>query len=316
MDVVLTEDIVVLLNSIEKKLGKLESEIVIDLHLRKENKIKSIHSSLAIEQNSLSIEQVTAIIEGERVLGVAIEIQEVKNAFEIYEQFNQLNPYSQQDLLYAHKILTKEIIASSGSYRNNDVGIFTDTGKVVHMGARPDFIYNLMTDLFTKLSESRLSPVIKACIFHYELELIHPFADGNGRMGRLWQNLILSKYSPVFEFLTIETLIYEHQEEYYAVLQESDETGEASHFAEFMLDLINSTLSEFTHSRIIELNQSELDAYNQLLEYLKQEKRITTSNFAKLIDKAPATSRRYMNKYAKLNLLESHGQNKDRFYTL
>lgn len=312
----LTEDIVVLLNSIEKKLGKLETEIVIDLRLRKENKIKSIHSSLAVEQSSLSLEQITAIINGKRVLGKAKEIQEVKNAFEIYDQFDKLNPYAQTDLLYAHKILTNQIIESNGKYRNTDVGIFTDAGKVANMGARPEFIYPLMTELFEKLESSKLSPVIKACVFHYELELIHPFEDGNGRMGRLWQNLILSKYSPVFEFLTIETLIYQYQQEYYNVLHECDVEGNATKFIEFMLKLINSTLSEFSNSAVTQLNENELEAYNKLINYLEQHKKITTMQFSKLVDKAPATARRYMSKYVNLSLIESHGTNKDRFYTI
>ncbi len=316
MDLLLTEDIVILLNSIEKKLGKIESEIVLDLRLRKENKIKNIHSSLAIEQNELSMEQITAIIEGKRVLGKAKEIQEVKNAFEIYDQFHNLDPYSQDDLLFAHKILTKEIINSNGNYRLNDVGIFTDTGQVVHMGARPDFIYPLMSELFAKLESSRISPIIKACVFHYELELIHPFEDGNGRMGRLWQNLILSKYSTVFEYLTIETLIYQHQQEYYNALQASDNEGESLIFVEFMLKLINSTLNEFTHSRIRELTLCELEAYNKLIYYLEQHDKITTTIFSDIIGKAPATARRYITRYVQLDLVESHGVNKNRFYTL
>lgn len=316
MNVELNEDIVALMNSIEKKIGKLESDIVIDLRLRKENKIKSIHSSLAIEKNSLSIEQVTAIINGQRVLGQKKEIQEVKNAYQIYDQFDELNPYSQQDLLYAHKVLTNNIVESAGMYRNTDVGIFTESGKVVHMGARPQFIGELMNELFIKLKRSYLSPVLKACVFHYELELIHPFVDGNGRIGRLWQNLILSDYSKVFEYLTIETLIHTHQKRYYDALQQSDVEGNPTCFVKFMLELINNALGEFSHSRIIELNDSELAAYNLLMEYLMENTRITVTIFSTLINKSPVTARRYMTTYLKLNLIESHGQNKNRFYTM
>ncbi len=316
MNLTINEDIIMLTSAIEKKLGKIESEIIIDLRLRKENKIKSIHSSLAIEQNSLSVEQITAIINGQRVLGAEKEIQEVKNAYTIYNQFDQLDPSSQEDLLYAHQILTADIIRTNGNYRNSDVGIFTENGQVVHMGARPEFVPKLMSELFSNFNKSILSPVIKACLFHYELELIHPFEDGNGRMGRLWQNLILSKYSTVFEFLTIETLIYENQQRYYNKLQESDYEGDACIFVIFMLGLINKTLSEFTHSRIIELNPVELVCYNKLILFIESNNKITTSEFSQLIDKAPATARRYIAKYVQLSLLESHGKNKSRFYTV
>lgn len=316
MNFTINEDIMILTSAIEKKLGKIESEIIIDLRLRKENKIKSIHSSLAIEQNSLTVEQITAIINGQRVLGSEKEIQEVKNAYTIYNQFNKLDPCSQDALLYAHRILTAKIIDSNGHYRNSDVGIFTEDGQVVHMGARPEFVPGLMTELFDNINKSRLSPIIKACLFHYELELIHPFEDGNGRMGRLWQNLILSNYSPVFEFLTIEALIYENQQRYYNKLQESDYEGSANIFVLFMLELINKTLSEFTHSRIIELSSVELEAYNKLIQFINENNKITTSEFSILIEKAPATARRYIVKYAELNLLESHGENKNRFYTI
>ncbi len=316
MDEILTEEVVVTLSSIEKKLTRLEQEIRMDLKLRKANKIKNIYSSLAIENNTLTVDQVTAIINGERVLGEEKEIQEVINAFEIYNQFESLNPYCENDLLYAHRVLTNKVVINNGKYRTTDVGIYNDEGQLVHMGARPNYIGEQMSKLFEYINKSNLSPVLKACIFHYELEYVHPFEDGNGRMGRLWQNLILSKYSNVFEFLTIETLIYQNQATYYRKLQLSDVAGSSQIFVEYMLELLNQTLGEYCHSRVIELSNNEYTAYNKLAIYLEQNKRITTSQFATEIGKAPATARRYMAKYLELGLIESHGKNKARFYTI
>ena len=180
----ITSTILNYLIEISKVLGNLEIETKKNLHLRKENRIKSIHSSLAIENNSLSIEQITAIIDGKRVLGDPKEIKEVKNAYEAYEKILNLNPYSEKDFLLAHKLLTTEIVGQSGKYRNSDVGIFDEQGNMVHLGARPQFIGDLMGELFDWGRKEDTPELVKSCVFHYDIERIHPFDDGTGRMGR------------------------------------------------------------------------------------------------------------------------------------
>ena len=212
--------------------------------LRRENRVKTIQASLAIENNSLSLDQVTDIINGKRVLGEPKEICEVKNAFEAYELLITLNPYSIKDLLYIHGILMKDLTKEAGTFRNGSVGIFAGE-TLVHMAPPASQIPNLISDLFNWLkSTSDLHPLIKSCVFHYEFEFIHPFSDGNGRMGRMWQTLLLYSWNPIFGWLPIETLIKERQDEYYKVLGESDKAADSGKFIEFILNAIYETLLE------------------------------------------------------------------------
>src|SRR5574344_448914 len=213
------------------------------LELRKENRIKTIHSSLAIENNSLSLEQITAIIEGKRVLGSPNEIQEVKNALQAYELLLTLNPYEEKDLLKAHKLMMADLVKRNGKYRKDGVGIF-DGNQVVHLAPPADRVPFLMSDLFEWLKNSDVHPLIKSCVFHYEFEFIHPFQDGNGRMGRLWQTVILKEWKSVFAWLPIETLIKENQKEYYNVLGVSDSVANSTKFIEFMLSVILKTIED------------------------------------------------------------------------
>lgn len=193
------------------------------LKLRKENRIKTIHSSLAIENNSLSIEQVTAILNGKRILGAPKEIQEVENTFEIYEMLTSLDPFSETDLLTAHRILMKDLISENGKFRSKGVGI-SDGKNIIHLAPPADRVPFLVQDLLSWIENTTQHPLIKSCVFHYELEFIHPFTDGNGRMGRLWQTLILSQWKPFFSWLPVETIVKENQTEYYHSLKRSDET--------------------------------------------------------------------------------------------
>lgn len=211
--------------------------------LRKKNRIQTIHSSLAIENNSLSIEQITAIIEGKRVLGNPNEIQEVKNAVQAYDLVESLNPFDEKDLLKAHKLMMSELVNLNGKYRNGGVGIF-DGKEVVHLAPPAERVPILMADLFDWLKNSDIHPLIKSCVFHYEFEFIHPFEDGNGRMGRLWQTVILKEWKKVFLWLPIETLIKENQEEYYKALKASDTDATSTCFIEFMLETICKTLKK------------------------------------------------------------------------
>lgn len=305
---------------ISKEIGHLEFQMERNLKMRKENRIKSIHSSLAIENNSLTIEQITDIIDGKRVLGNPKEIKEVKNAYDVYDEILALNPYSQKDFLHAHALLTKDMIQTSGTYRNKDVGIFDGAGNVVHMGARPQFIQILMDDLFSWGVKDTTPEIIKSCVFHYELETIHPFEDGNGRMGRLWQTVMLSNWNPIFAWIPIETMIFENQEGYYQSLSISDQKNDSSSFIEFMLDIIIKTLKEYkanVHDEVNkEINSSDQTSFRILEKYLKKHHVITTAIASKLLKKSVSTTRRYLTNFVEAGLLESSGENKNRSYKL
>ena len=187
---------------------------------RRENRIKSIHSSLAIEQNMLTLEQVSDIIDGKRVLGPPQDIREVRNAYEAYERISSLDPYSVKNLLLAHRIMMEGLVKEAGVFRSKNVGVYAGN-QLIHAGTPANYVPELIDQLFTWMKQSKLHPLVKACIFHYEFEFIHPFSDGNGRTGRLWQSLILQKWKPFFAWLPIETLIHEQQDGYYAALNAS-----------------------------------------------------------------------------------------------
>lgn len=195
----MTEEITNLVIEIAELTGKisLSDRLSKNPKLRRENRIRSIHSSLAIEQNSLTIDQVSDIIAGKRILGPPQDIREVKNAYEAYEILTTLNPYSVKDLLKAHRIMMADIVKEAGTFRSKGVGVYAGT-ELIHAGSPPQYVPELMRELFTWLKESKLHPLVKSCIFHYEFEFIHPFADGNGRTGRLWHTLILAKWKEFF----------------------------------------------------------------------------------------------------------------------
>ncbi len=305
---------------ISRVLGILEFS---DLKLRKENRIKSIHSSLAIENNSLTEKQVTDIIDGKRVLGDPKEIREVKNAYDAYEEILTLDPYRQKDFLKAHRLLTAGIVNEAGKYRSRDIGIFDEIGNVVHMGARPQYLQALMDDLFAWGKNDNTPELIKSCVFHYEIETIHPFADGNGRMGRLWQTVILANWNPIFAWIPIETLIYENQRDYYKVLEQVDQETNSNRFIEFMLAIILKTLKSYlTVTSNLEqkidipegLTDSEAKTYVLVTKYLTEHESINTTVTAKLIQKSVATARKHLAKFVSLGLLVAQGSNKNRSY--
>ncbi len=210
--------------------------------LRRNNRILSVHSSLAIEANSFSLNQVRDVINGKQVLGPLKEIQEVKNAYQVYELIDSFDGYNQKDLLRAHKILTTNLIDESGQYRNHGEGVF-DGEKLIFMAPSHDLIPKLMNDLFDWLKNDDETPVlIKSCVFHYEFVFIHPFSDGNGRTARLWQNVILSKWNKLFEYMPIESQIKKYQDEYYQAIAKCHSNGDSNIFIEFMLRMIDETL--------------------------------------------------------------------------
>ena len=213
--------------------------------LRKENKIKTIHHSLAIEGNSLTEQQITDILDEKRVLGPQKQITEVKNALKVYDTIYNYESHSEKDFLSAHKILMNGLIDAPGKYRTQSVGIFKE-GQVSKIAPPAKMVPQLMSDLFKFLKKDKATlSLLKACIFHYELEFIHPFVDGNGRMGRLWQQKILMDISPLFEYIPVESLIHKNQKKYYASLEDSDRQGNSTRFLEFSLEMILKSLEEF-----------------------------------------------------------------------
>ena len=256
--------------SITDKLGSLNSFQSLNRMpiLRRNNKIKSIHSSLAIESNSLSLNQVRDVINGKTVLGPQKEIQEVKNAYEAYNMLDQLNHTSQKDLLKTHGVMTYLVDDESGRYRNHPEGVF-DGDRVIFIAPPSDMIHSLMNDLFDWLENDLETPIlIKSCIFHYEFVFIHPFGDGNGRMARLWQNLILSKWKPVFEYMPIESLIQKYQSEYYDAIAKCNNNGNSNVFIEFMLQMIEKTIDEILVG-VKKESRNISEQVNKLLEVME-----------------------------------------------
>jgi len=215
--------------------------------LRKQNRIKTIHGTLSIEGNTLSLEQVTAIIEHKKVIGPAKEILEVNNAVKVYDELNKFKPNSIKSFCDAHKMLMSGLVKEAGQFRSGSVGILKG-GKVSHIAPKASLVHGLIKELFEYLKESKDNILIKSCVFHYELEFIHPFFDGNGRMGRLWQTVLLYNYHPIFEYIPVESVIKEHQLAYYNALEASDKSGESTAFLEFMLEIFYKSLSDFFNS--------------------------------------------------------------------
>lgn len=240
----ITNTIIDSVAEIAELVGRLTSmnQLSSNPTLRRSNRIRTIHGSLAIEQNTLSLEQVTAVLNGKHVLAPPKDIAEVKNAYEIYERLDEMDPYSVDDLLTAHGIMTQELVDESGMFRTRPVGVVDQEGRVLHFGTLPQYVPDLVMELLDWVKNSDVHMLIRSCVFHYELELIHPFADGNGRVGRLWHTLLLSKWNPAFAWLPVESIIHDRQEEYYAAINASNDAGESTVFIEFMLSAIKASL--------------------------------------------------------------------------
>lgn len=226
------------------------------IRLRRENSIRTIQASLSIEGNTLNLEQVTDVFDGKRVKGDPKDILEVRNAIDLYDDLKKFNPISQNDLLRAHKILMNNLVSSAGKYRMGGVGIFKGN-EVAHVPPSAKQVAGLMSDLFRFIKqETEISWLIKACIFHYEFEFIHPFDDGNGRIGRLWQQLLLMKEDEVFEYIPVEELIKDNQEGYYRVLGECDKKGDSTPFIEFSLDKILKSMQLYNQATTLSMTDS------------------------------------------------------------
>jgi Fic family protein len=239
----ITPVILKLIASVSEKLGQINAKYLDkpSVKLRKENQIKTIHSSLSIEGNTLTTDQITALLDKKRVIGPEKDVNEVLNAINVYQRLNSFNPTISISFLKAHEMLMNGLISDNGKYRTSGVGIVS-VNQMAHMAPPSEIVPYLMNDLFDFLKESNEIALIKSCVFHYEMEFIHPFMDGNGRMGRLWQTLLLMQDYPVFEFIPFENIIHKTQNEYYQALSASDKLGASTPFIEYMLQVINNAL--------------------------------------------------------------------------
>lgn len=310
----ITTSILKLITSISEKIGQVNAVYLVKQspQLRKQNRIKTIHSSLQIEGNTLTEEQISAIIENKRVLAPQKDIAEVLNALKVYDKLRAFKPHSEKSFLEAHQILMKGLVENSGSYRKNSVGIVKGS-KLAHLAPPAENLSFLMKDLFNYVKNKEELTLIKACVFHYEMEFIHPFLDGNGRMGRLWQTVILMNEYPVFEFLPIETIISATQENYYKALSISDKQGKSTVFIEYMLEVIDKALFELLkfNNRILTDND-RLDYFISLGK--KEFKRNDYMNVFK--DISSATASRDLKKGIDLNLFEKTGDKNKTIYLI
>ena len=309
----ISTDILRLTASISEKIGIAQT---LQLNrpspqLRRQNKIKTIQASLAIEGNSLSTEQITAMIDNKSVIGPAKDILEVSNAIKVYEEVHNLNPYEISSFLHAHKLLMEGLIERPGKFRTGAVGIFKDT-QIAHLAPPAERLPFLMKQLFTYLKEDDAPMLIKSCVIHYEIEFIHPFIDGNGRMGRLWQTLALMQEYPIFEYLPFETIIKERQQTYYRVLGICDKQGQSTLFIEFMLAAIDEALS-----KIIQTPVKKLTADERMRYFLSttEDDFFTRKDYLKIFkDISPATASRDLRQAIKQGLIVREGDKRTSLY--
>ncbi len=295
----ITNTIIGYVAEIAELVGKLTSTDSLSSNptLRRTNRIRTIHGSLAIEQNTLSLEQVTAVLNGKQVLAPPKDIAEVKNAYEIYERLDELNPYSVDDLLTAHRIMTRGLVDESGVFRSKPVGIVDPEGHVLHFGTLPQYVPDLVMELLDWVKNSDVHMLIRSCVFHYEFELIHPFADGNGRIGRLWHTLLLSQWNPAFAWLPVESIIHDRQQEYYAAINASNDAGESTVFIEFMLSAIKASLID-TINTSDEMSDGPMDKatvrWKQIEKFLETHPFIMNADVRTLCGVSAATANRFL----------------------
>ena len=304
------------------------------LHLRKANRIKTIHSSLAIEGNTLSENEVRDIINGKTVVAPIKEIQEVKNAIQTYELFDSLNPFEIKDLLKAHGVMMAALTDDAGRFRRGNVGVFSEKG-LVHMAPPADRVPLLMDNLFTWLRTAKDHLLIRSCVFHYEFEFIHPFSDGNGRMGRLWQSLLLSKFHPLFQYLPVENMVFANQQAYYEAIAASTQAGQSGPFIDFMLHDILMTLKSHQGEPIVKKGEEvpnkipnkipnkwkeqypeiPIQAWN-VLDMIRTNPTISANEAGRLLNLSPRMIRKYISVLKAAGLLERVGSNKSGYWKI
>jgi len=310
----ITPNILKLISSISEKIGEINANYLNkpSTTLRKQNRIKTIHSSLKIEGNTLTEEQITALLENKRVIGPQKDIKEVLNAIEIYENLEKFNPYNEKSFLEAHSSLMNNLVENAGKYRKQGVGIVKGS-KVEHLAPPYENVPYLMKDLLQYLKKSEEIELIKSCVFHYEMEFIHPFLDGNGRMGRLWQTLILMRKYPVFEYIPFETLISKDQQKYYRALSESDKSGKSTKFIEYMLNVIDTSISDLLKYNNRTMN--EKDRLDYFISLNKSE--FTRKDYMNIFkDISSATASRDLKKGLEIEIFEKIGERNKTKYRL
>ena len=309
----ITGNILKLVASISERIGEINAAHLQKppTELRRRNRIRTIHSSLQIEGNSLSVEQVTAIIDNKRVAGTQKEILEVKNAIAVYDSIHRLNPYSIDSFCKAHGILMKGLVESAGRMRTKQVGIAKGS-QVTHVAPPGAMVRPLMKDLFDYLKNDDEMLLIKSAVFHYEMEFIHPFMDGNGRMGRLWQTVILKEGYPVFEYLPVENLIRERQEQYYDALSKSDKMGESTHFIEFMLKILLESLEGLLSTQNVSVtNMDRINLFRQVVKDQFFTRKDYLLNFKEI---SPATASRDLRLATENRIVEKIGDKRTTKY--
>jgi Fic family protein len=244
---------------------ELGTEFKRDIRLQRENRLRTIHSSLAIEGNSLTLGEVTAVIAGKIVAGKQTEIKEVKNAYEAYDKIMTFDPYTIKGFLKAHRLMTQGLIAEAGKFRSGDIGVF-DGEVAVRVGARPQFVPQLMEDLFAWAKTSELHPVLKSAILHYEIETIHPFEDGNGRMGRLWQTLLLAKWNAIFAWIPMESALYKNRPQYYKAIEDARKANDSGAFIEFTLSALYEMIREQVKHQVKHKDKHQVEHQVELSE--------------------------------------------------
>lgn len=265
--------------------------------LRRSNRIRTVYGSLAIEQNTLTLDQVTAVLDGKRVLAPPKDIAEVRNAFEIYERLEELDPYSVDDLLTAHGVMMRGLEQEAGAFRSRSVGVVNQAGEIIHFGTLPQYVPEAVENLLAWVRDSELPILVRSCVFHYEFELIHPFADGNGRTGRLWHTLLLSEWNPIFAWLPVESIVHDHQQEYYEAINASNAAVSSTAFIEFMLSAIKASLTE-----VVSLSDEMSDApkdktterWERIEQFLENHDVIQNSDVRQLCGVSPATANRIL----------------------
>ncbi len=278
----LTDAIVSLVAEIGELAGRVDARGRLDRspRLRRENRIRTIHSSLAIEANTLSLVQVSAILDGRRVLAPPRDLLEVRNAINTYEALETFDPVAIDDLLRAHRMLMGGLVDEAGRLRSTNVGVF-DSDRLIHAGTPAKYVGTAMADLLEWLGTTAAHPLISSCVFHYEFEFIHPFRDGNGRMGRLWQTVVLARWNPLFAWLPVESVVKDHQEDYYAALRRSDAAGEATTFVEFMLSMLAASLRELVDvDGSDEPNPGDGDSASRILRELRADPSMSMATLA------------------------------------
>lgn len=306
--------IINLLSLISEKIGEFSLLKKQPFKLRKASRIKTLAGTLQIEGNTLDEEKITALLEGKRVLGTPREVAEARGAIELYNTMQELDFKSQKDLLKSHKILMQELLKDNGQYRKANVGVGGKSG-VTHVAPPYGRVPDLMRDLFEWLKETDMHPILSSSVFHYEFEFIHPFSDGNGRVGRFWQSLILYNYKEIFANLPIESIVHQRQNEYYKALEDSGSAGESTPFIEYMLEVILDTLKDVEKKNIPNnAQQNAQQNAQEIMDEIKNDKFITIKQLSVVCKLGTRTVQKIINELKEQNKIKRVGANKGGYW--